>query len=99
MKQNHHSKLADWGSVVLHKGMKEGEMLIIADFIHEVLKDFSNTEIVAKVKQNVLCKKFPLPTETKQNTIIACALVILLPKIADILVNLFYFFQLILSMF
>ena len=77
--------------------MKEGEMLIIADFIHEVLKDVSNTEIVAKVKQNVLCKKFP--TETKQNTIISCALVILLPKIADILVNLFYFFQLILSMF
>ena len=87
MKQNHHSKLADWGSVVLHKGMKEGEMLIIADFIHEVLKDFSNTEVVAKVKQNVLCKKFPLPTETKQFAIIACALVILLPKIADILVN------------
>ena len=74
-------------------------MIIIADFIHEVLKDVSNIEVVAKVKQNVLCKKFPLPTETKQFAIIACALVILLPKIADILVNLFYFFQLILSMF
>jgi glycine hydroxymethyltransferase len=48
---------------VTTRGMKEDEMLIIADFIHEVLKDVSNTEAVAKVKQDVLelCKKFPLP--------------------------------------
>ena len=48
---------------VTTRGMKEDEMLIVADFIHEVLKDISNTEAVAKVKQDVLelCKKFPLP--------------------------------------
>lgn len=48
---------------VTTRGMKENEMKIIADIIKTVLDNISNTDLLKRMKDNVidLCKKFPLP--------------------------------------
>lgn len=48
---------------VTTRGMKESEMIIIADMITEVLSDIKNAEVQSKVKQRVreLTNRFPLP--------------------------------------
>lgn len=48
---------------VTSRGMKEPEMILIADMITEVLSDVKNTEIQMKVRERVreLTKQFPLP--------------------------------------
>lgn len=44
------------------RGMAEPEFRVIADFIHTVLSDITNTDVQAKVKKDVaeFCNKFPL---------------------------------------
>ena len=45
--------------------MKEGEMVLIADIIHDVLSDIDNSTIIDSSKTKVLdiCKNFPLYKE------------------------------------
>lgn len=48
---------------VTSRGMKEPEMILIADMITEVISDIKNTDIQMKVRERVreLTKQFPLP--------------------------------------
>jgi glycine hydroxymethyltransferase len=48
---------------VTTRGMKEKEMLGIADFITEILQNITDETVVAQIKQRAiaLCAKFPLP--------------------------------------
>jgi glycine hydroxymethyltransferase len=48
---------------VTTRGMKEKEMLQIADFITEILQNITDETVVAQIKQRAiaLCAKFPLP--------------------------------------
>jgi glycine/serine hydroxymethyltransferase len=44
------------------RGMSENEFKQIADFIHKILGDISNTDLQTKVKKDVaeFCNQFPL---------------------------------------
>lgn len=46
------------------RGMKEGEMKIVADFIHRALVNVTDDAELAKIREEVkeLCKSFPLPS-------------------------------------
>ena len=50
-------------TVVTNRGMKEEEMRLIARMISRALHDLGNTQVIAKLKEQVagLCQRFPIP--------------------------------------
>ena len=50
---------------VTTRGMNEGEMLVIAEFINEAINNFENESVLTNVNSKVMefCKKFPLYAE------------------------------------
>ena len=54
---------------VTSRGMKEEEMVIIAEFIDKAITNFENEDILESIKSEVkvLCSKFPLYPELSLN--------------------------------
>ncbi|MEI7498209.1 MAG: serine hydroxymethyltransferase [Candidatus Falkowbacteria bacterium] len=51
-------------AAITTRGMKEAEMVLVADFIDQALTNYENENVLAQIKIAVaeLCKKFPIPS-------------------------------------
>jgi glycine hydroxymethyltransferase len=47
---------------VTTRGMKEGEIKTVVDFIYEALNSVNNEKVLSRIKEDVreLCNKFPI---------------------------------------